>query len=192
MAVIFQFSRLLLSSNSRPSVMKDNKTWHINVSHSEYATISPSPTVLPSFNYQVTRIHLNMLLILMIAVLAAPAMSSELKILDSPDGRIGPAPCALTCSGIGRWNVSEPFSYSWTISGDFPGKAYKLVSLKDCSFVSPPVVTATVKGPGPCPLVRMRGVLRTYFSVYTVEDVTLDAVKDNECDVHWIATGYNC
>ena len=134
-----------------------------------------------------------MISLLMIAMMVAPALSSELKILDDPGGSTRPAPCALTCSGISRWDEADKTGkYEWKYSGEYEGKVYKIVEMSDCKFVSPPVITATTGGKELCPSISLRHIWESQFYVYSVEDTTHDRMKTNKCYVHWSAFGYNC
>ena len=134
-----------------------------------------------------------MLTPLIVTLVLVPAVQGELKILDTPDGKTGPAPCALTCSGVGRWNDTDP--YCWLNSGYHPAKVYRHVDIRGCNFVSAPVVTTTtgsISFTGLCPSVTVTFVNSKQFNVYSVEDVRASKMLRDECSVYWTATGYNC
>ena len=114
-----------------------------------------------------------------------------LKFLDSPDGEIGPEPCALTCSGVSRYNETGGGGWlrSWT------GKAFKKVDIKGCGFVTRPIVIAITNGPEVekhCPSLRMQMVHYEWFGALTVEDTNEIEMRENKCDVYWTANGFNC
>ena len=129
---------------------------------------------------------------LLLTMMVAPTLQSPLTILDTPDGGTHPAPCALTCSGIGRWDATR--KNRWMDSTARPGKSYKRVYISGCNFVSDPVLTLTTISPQPgvCPSVTVSGIYSDYFSVFTVEDSTAAEMKSKKCNIHWIAVGYNC
>ena len=136
-----------------------------------------------------------MMIILLIAMFVAPALPSELKILDTPNGGTHPTPCTITCSGIGRWNESG--DDKWGDSTWYPRKAYKIVDMSGCNFVSAPVVTSSTQFQGfkkshLCPSITQLAVSKSLFYVYTVEDATALEMRIKECDIYWVATDYNC
>ena len=131
-----------------------------------------------------------MMTLLLISMMVAPALQNELKILDTPDGDARPAPCALTCSGIARWD--ETGDYGWHRSGSYQGKVLRRVSMSGCNFVSTPVVTASTRGVRLCPSITQLAGDSGWFDEYTVEDSTADMMKKNRCNIHWSAFGYNC
>ena len=129
---------------------------------------------------------------LLTMILLYPTLLSELKILSTPDGDTHPAPCALTCSGVARYN--EYGDFAWQTAGR---RAYKRTDIFGCGFVSTPVVTFTVRTPGisilyNCPPIRPYGSYATRFGVITMGDATPSQIISMECDIYWIATGYNC
>ena len=136
----------------------------------------------------------SMIVPLLIIMMVVPTKPSDLTILDTPDGGTHPASCALTCSGIGRWDATG--DYRWRDSGAYPGKGYKYVGISGCNFVSPPVVIATTRSASlsamDCPSVIANGIAKTLFYLYTIEDSTAADMKSKKCDVHWSAFGYNC
>ena len=133
-----------------------------------------------------------MIRFLLIAMMVAPTLHVELKILDTPDGGTGPAPCALICSGVGKYDGTG--LYKWGSFHLTPTKAYKNVDMSGCDFVAPPVVTATVKSKwwSLCPSISGGYTNGSWFQVHTVEDATPDEMRRKKCSIHWIATGYNC
>ena len=136
-------------------------------------------------------LHSSMMRLLMVVMLAAPTLQSELKILDSLYGETGgPEPCAITCSGIGRY-------YRWKNGGNsqfYPGKAYQKISTSGCNFVTIPLVTVTTLSNfyGPCPAITQFNPKTSYFTVFTIEDMSSSDMVYKSCNVIWIATGYIC
>ena len=129
--------------------------------------------------------------LLMMILIVSYTLSSELKILNLPEDNPGPASCALTCSGVSRYN--ETGTYRWQIYERSERKAYKPADTTGCGFVSVPVVTAVVRGATPyCPPIRLWYVHKTNLGVITVEDATVEKMGFYQCDVYWIATGYTC
>ena len=61
---------------------------------------------------------------LLTVMLINPNLASELKILSSPNGGTCPEPCALTYSGVARYNLTG--NHAW--HGYYFGKSYKLIS----------------------------------------------------------------
>ena len=133
-----------------------------------------------------------MIVPLLIIMMVVPTKPSELIILDTPDGGTHPAPCAITCSSIGRWY--ETGDYKWRDAPYYPGKAYKKVYMSGCNFVSRPVVTATTcsDNAGDCPSVTVFWIHSNFFYLFSLEDSTAAEMKSKQCDKHWIAVGYNC
>ena len=123
-----------------------------------------------------------------------PTLQTELKILDTPDNNTHPLPCALICSGIDKHDETGDHEWRnnrWPWS---PDKAYKTVNMTGCGFVSPPVVTATIKSQwwSLCPSIAEDYVMSLGFFVHTEENATAEEMRKKKCDIHWIATGYNC
>ena len=121
-------------------------------------------------------------------------LSSKLKILNLPFGDSGSAQCALTCSGVSRYNEPVP-DYKWkaTRVNDNPRILYiKAVDMQGCRFLNVPVVTVSVHGGFHCPSIMVKNVSKEYILVSAVEDGgTPDNLMVTEkCDVFWIATSY--
>ena len=132
----------------------------------------------------------NMMTLLMLVLV--PVLRGDIKILDVPDGSVGPDPCARACTGVGRWNDGD-----WLNSSTFPGKVLKDVQIADCDFVTPPVVTAATRYNiggtyNVCPSVFVFSVAASRFTVYSVEDTTATKITGARCDVYWSAFGYVC
>ena len=75
------------------------------------------------------------------------------------------------------------------------GKAFKMVDIKGCGFVTRPIVIAITNGPEDdrhCPALRMQMVHYEWFGALTVEDTKAATMKENKCDVYWTANGFNC
>ena len=129
---------------------------------------------------------------LLTLMLALPSLQIELKILSLPSGHpIGPAPCALTCSGVSSFG--ETGSEKWNGSG-FAITAYKIIDITECGFSSPPVVTAMLSGISQnCPSISVFNFAdKTKLAVFTVQAATADQMISNLCDVYWTANGYSC
>ena len=143
---------------------------------------------MESYSSQVLQLRFCMLILpLLLTMMVAPTLQSPLKILDTPGGGTRPDPCALTCSGIGRWNETG-------YSGTHPGKVYLRVGTPGCNFVSRPVVKATTRSvvSGDCPSVTFYTVTSNGLYFYTVKDATAAEMTSKKCDIHWIAVGYKC
>ena len=126
----------------------------------------------------------------LITLLLVVSTLSELKILSTPDGDMGPEPCSLICSGVSSY---KDVDNSWINLGN--GKAAKPNIMKGCEFARRPVVTATVRGPNhnsDCPSIRIWSIEKEDFNVLTVMDASARYMKSNECDVYWVATGFTC
>ena len=131
-------------------------------------------------------------MITLLMFVLVPIRRGDIKILNTPDGSVGSAPCARTCAGIWKWDGNL-----WGNSKWFLGKVYKWVHIADCDFVTPPVVTAAtgydIGGTyNECPSVFVHGVGATSFFVCSVEDTTATKMRDARCDINWSAFGYVC
>ena len=112
---------------------------------------------------------------------------TKVKILDTPDGFPHPEPCAMVCSGIARHSDGQ-----WYNSSFYEGKAGREIVMKDCDFVSSPLVTVSAQGHD-CPsLFVSRDIDTDRFAVYTVETLAAAEVIEKRCDVFWMAAGYDC
>ena len=132
----------------------------------------------------------KMLGCLLTLMLAVPSLQSELKILSTPDGSTHPTPCALTCTGVSRYD--ETGHHKW---GQLYQLVFKKIIIEDCGFVAPPIVTATLKGASlltSCPSIYLQFITFSEFTALTVEETTVSQLTDNKCDVYWTASGYNC
>ena len=119
-------------------------------------------------------------------MLAVPSLQSELKILSTPDGSTHPPPCALTCTGVSRYDDTNEFAwYQWD------EYAYKRVGLKECGFVGEPVVTVSMKSWFCLPII-VGSVHSEFFYVLTGMEGTVSQIKTEKCDVYWTANGYVC
>ena len=137
-------------------------------------------------------------MITLLMFVLVPIRRGDIKILNTPDGSVGSAPCARTCAGIWKWDGNL-----WGNSKWFLGKVYKWVHIADCDFVTPPVVTAATgydngvdntKGASHdvCPSVFVNGIEASRFRVYSVEGTTATKMRDARCDINWSAFGYVC
>jgi hypothetical protein len=133
----------------------------------------------------------------MVVVTVDPPPSSQVKVLDTPDGVSGSDQCVLTCSGVGRWNL-----HGWIDAVTYPGKTLMKIDIEGCGFTSTPVVTATtaagedLKMTGVvCPSIfvgAMKASSKYVIWGYSVEDTTASWMNYNQCNVYWTAIGYNC
>ena len=134
---------------------------------------------------------IDMTLLVPILVLFLLASSqADIKILDTPDGKMGPEPCVRVCSGVDK-------DYSGWIDSDLnPGKVHKYIDMSGCDFVSQPVVTAVsgngVRYGGTCPTFHVSTVRRYGFALYSLSDFTKDIARRSRCKVFWTATGFAC
>merc|ERR1740124_181493 len=78
-----------------------------------------------------------MLLTLLLS-LSVLTLTGGVSIVKMSDGKSYPAPCATICSGV---------QDTWRPSNNYPGKVFTVVDLSDCSFVTAPIVTATLSLP---------------------------------------------
>ena len=129
-----------------------------------------------------------MLKLLNLFLLLTVSLEMDIKIIRPADGKPGPAPCALTCSGtedLDNWKDG------------YIGQAYITVNHEECGFVSTPVVTASVAGTWPwavfCPTVNIQTSTEAYlFSANTVVPITAEQMKIYKCRLNWSAFGYGC
>ena len=133
--------------------------------------------------------EMALILPIFISVLFAGTLA-DTKILDTPDGKIGPETCVRSCSGVDK-------DYSrWTDSGNNPGKVYKWIDMSGCEFVSQPVITVTsgqgTENDGLCPSFTAAYVQSKKFFLYSVTNFRADTMKNNACRVFWTATGFTC
>merc|ERR1711973_412687 len=70
-------------------------------------------------------------------------LQSSLKILDTPDGKEHPEPCAPVCSGVSR--ADDPNNNWMYVGPGNTGPVWKRVDMSGCHFVSPPIATATTR-----------------------------------------------
>ena len=128
-----------------------------------------------------------LLLPMLISVVIA-STQADIKIVSTPNGKLGPEPCIRTCSGVDK-------DYSgWHAAAYYPGKVHKSIYMSGCDFVSEPVVTA-VSGNGNgylCPSFTVTYVRSGYFLLYSVSDFTKDKMSQYQCRVYWTATGFTC
>ena len=117
-------------------------------------------------------------------------LQTNIKILDTPDGEKHPEPCALICSGISRHDDN-----GWYYMTN--DKVYKEVDMSGCNFVSQPVVTVTTRdvydtNDYVCPAFITEDQSKGSFYVLSVQEISTKEVVIRRCDMHWIATGFNC
>ena len=126
---------------------------------------------------------------MLVSVLLA-STQADIKILDTPDGKMGPESCFRVCSGVDKHYIG------WSDSVNNPGKVYKYIDMSNCDFVSRPVVTAVsgsgVGGSNLCPSLTVPHVRSNYFHLYSVSDSTKDKMSQYQCRVYWTATGFTC
>ena len=130
----------------------------------------------------------------MMVLLVSCTLQSNLKILDTPDGETHPEPCALVCSGISRHDDPEN---SWSYLGWRSWRLGKRVDMNECGFVSKPVLSATTRvaennNSEMCPPVITEQLwISNHFYALSLEHMTVEKANQH-CDIHWVATGYNC
>ena len=136
----------------------------------------------------------NMLLQLTFLVaIATPLLHADIKILNTPTrSQPGPEPCSRICSGVSWWG-STGF-YNWKRSSIYRNKLVRPNDMRECGFVSAPLVTATAGGNvnALCPSVSVSYINERRFDLYTVEDTTLDEVAKKGCNIYWTASGFTC
>ena len=129
------------------------------------------------------------LLPVFVSVLLAGTLA-DTKILDTPDGKLGPEPCVRVCSGVDKDYTG------WVNSGYHSGKVNKKIDISGCDFVSVPVVTVVSGGFAGkyrvCPSVTVSWVSISYFNLYSVSDITKNRMIESKCRVYWTATGFTC
>lgn len=124
-----------------------------------------------------------------VLVLSSGALA-DIKILDTPDGKMGPEPCVRVCSGIDRDYTG------WDDSSENPGEVYKWIhGMSGCGFVSAPVVTVSggsISSSDLCPSFTHYLVSNTEFFLYSVSGSSRDKMINHKCEVYWTATGFTC
>ena len=119
--------------------------------------------------------------------LVLTTLQTKVKILDTPNRKPHPEPCAMICSGIARSEDGK-----WYDSWVNKGKAGRDVDMGGCNFASAPVITVSAHG-WRCPAVHVtKDIGSARFALYTVNDVTAEEVEKNQCGVYWVAAGYDC
>jgi hypothetical protein len=136
---------------------------------------------------------MNSLGSVVILIMITHSLETSLKILDTPDGKIHPEPCALVCSGISRHDSD----YSWSYVGFGLRIVYKKVDMSGCNFVSEPVITATTRdvydtNRVTCPAFVTENSGADNFYIISKQPISTEDAERWQCDVHWVATGYNC
>ena len=155
--------------------------------------ISPRHSTLILQQHKVFELsNMARLLPMFVSVLLA-STQADIKIVSTPDGKMGPEPCVRVCSGVDK-------DYSgWTNSGANLGKVRKTIYMSGCNFVSRPVVIA-VSGSGfrnthLCPSLTVTYVTYAssgYFFLSSVSSITRDKMRLHQCRVYWTATGFIC
>ena len=126
---------------------------------------------------------------LFLLTMAVSPSLSDLKILNLPEGELGPDPCARTCSGVSKHEETGTY-YGWH---DYDGLVYKAVDMTGCKFVSTPVVAIMSSGDAQyCPNVEKASIAAHRYYVRTEKTQTADQMRKWKCNVHWIATGFIC
>ena len=67
--------------------------------------------------------------------------------------------------------------------------------MRECGFVSSPVVTAVIRGKymgDRCPPVSILGSYKSWFGVITTLDTSGMLMVEDHCDVYWSAYGFHC
>ena len=125
-----------------------------------------------------------------LVAIATPLLQADIKILETPAHKSGPEPCSRICSGV-SWLGKNEGVFSWKTSGLDRNKLMRPNDMRDCGFVSAPLVTA-IAGGRMCPSISVYFIDRDRFDVYTVEDTTLYEIKVKECNIYWTASGFFC
>ena len=118
-------------------------------------------------------------------------LSLQANIIDTRNGEPNPSACGpIVCSGVETYDNNVWFDVE-------AGKVGKGISMKTCGFKRDPVLTVSTKTgvlgeSGACPGVFVKDSYSTHFWVHSVGDTTAQQVTGAECDVHWVAVGYNC
>ena len=60
--------------------------------------------IMVSFSPHVLQLKMISILAI-VAMMVAPTLQSQLKILETPEGLTHPDTCTLACAGVGRWSV---------------------------------------------------------------------------------------
>ena len=130
-----------------------------------------------------------LLLSLLFLVLLVSTVEADIKILDTPDGKMGPEPCVRVCSGVDKEHTG------WTT---YNGRVYKAIYMSGCDFVSPPVVTMVsasgVNNPNYlCPSFTVYQSLSSeYFLPISESGYTKEKMRLYQCRIYWTATGFTC
>ena len=133
-------------------------------------------------------------LLQMFVLVLIAGLHADMKILSTPDGKIGPEPCVRVCFG-----VFMDFR-AWFDSDANPGKVgtnWNSISMSDCDFVSAPIVTAVSSsghdsGYGLCPSLTVTVTRSSFFRIYSASDFTRDKIIQNQCKIYWTASGFTC
>ena len=117
-------------------------------------------------------------------------LQTNIKILDTPDGKEHHKKCALICSGISRHDDD-----GWNDMAN--DKVYKQVNMIGCNFVSQPVVTVTTRdvyetNDYVCPAFITENLSEGSFYALSVQEISMEEAVIRRCDIHWIATGFKC
>ena len=131
---------------------------------------------------------MTLLLPMFVLVLLA-GTQADIRIVSTPDRKMGAIPCVRTCSGVDK-NYAGWYNYRY-------GIVSKRIDMSDCDFVSQPIVTA-VSGSSPgknmqCPSLNLPDVKSGEFTLYSSSVYyTADWARRDECRVYWTATGFTC
>ena len=128
-------------------------------------------------------------LTLQVLILLA-GVHADIKILNTPAGKVGSEPCARICSGVDQEYTQ------WVLTANHPTKVHKYINISDCNFVYPPVITAVSGGSADnfrlCPSFTIPAVNNDGFKLYSVVDSSHDRMRVDQCNVYWTASGFVC
>ena len=170
-------------------IMSDNVFNCLRSLNLHYINISPghSTLILQVQQHKVFELsNMARLLPMFISVLLA-STQADIKIVSTPDGKMGSEPCVRTCSG-----VDKDYSGWYNAGSYYPGKVHKYIDMSGCDFVSQPVVTAVSGNGYLCPSFIVTYVRSDYFTLFSVSDFTKDKMWQHQCRVYWTATGFTC
>ena len=159
---------------------------YLTFDNSHFILYSPFLELLffPQRSILLADLNMTPLHVLLLSTLVAGSVCADLRILSSPDGEYHPAPCAVTCAGVG--------TQKWLDSGYHITRAYISVDLTDCGFTSQPIVIANVRAFNNFPNSHLRDVDQWGITVYTDEGITAGMANTQGWKLSWVAIGHVC
>ena len=134
---------------------------------------------------------MEILLPIFVSVLFVGAQA-DIKMVSTPDGKMGPEHCLRVCSGV------DKNYYGWINSQDNRGKVLKWIDMSGCDFVSEPVVTVGSSSgdrstmTNLCPSFTVTDGRIKEFLLNSVSDFDRYKMANRQCRVFWTATGFTC